>query len=207
MIYTEENSGLDYMDILNSCGGRLSINDAKILYNTALEIKAKNILEIGSFDGCSSMVFGYVVKETGGHLYCLEPNPKTKWKHNMDRLMLTDYATSLMKFSPWIIPTEVKLPLDYLLIDGNHEVRWILTDYHYWEPYVRHGGLIAFHDWTGGKGVGAKVQEAVSIILRTDELEEVTRSESHDRGIIVFRKPDQILDSKGNNATSFSRRM
>jgi len=198
---------IDYEDILKSCGGRLSINDARILYNTAIEIDAQNIVEIGSMDGCSSMVFGYVCKQTGGHLYCLEPNPRTRWKGNMDRLGLADYATTLMKASPWVIPTDVKLPIDYLLIDGDHRTRWTLVDYHYWEPYVRPGGLIAFHDWTGANGVGEWVQRAVGIILETDELQEVVRNASKDRGIIVFRKPMEILDPKGRNVPSFSRRM
>jgi predicted O-methyltransferase YrrM len=197
----------EYTDILNSCGGRLSINDAKILYRTALEIEAKNIVEIGSMDGCSSMVFGYVAQQTGGHLYCIEPNPKGLWKHNMQRLGLSDYATLIMKSSPWFDLTEIPQPIDYILYDGDHRTRWALVDYHYTEPYVRPGGLLAFHDWTGARGVGAWVQRAVAIIREDDpELEEVARDESSNRGIIVFRKPDQVLDAKGHDIGSFSRR-
>lgn len=197
-----------YEDILNSCGGRLSIDDARILYNTALDIDAQTILEIGSMDGCSSMVFGEVCKLTSGHLYCLEPNPKTKWKANMGRLGLSDYATSIMKASPWVDPKLIPQrdpiqytidsagnkievpPIDYLLIDGDHRTAWTIVDYRFWEPYVRQGGVIAFHDWTGAKGAGAWVQRAVGIILEDDAdgLEEIARSESSNRGIIVFRK-------------------
>ena len=201
-IETQGISQEQYEDILGSCGGRLSINDARILYNTAMEIDAQTIVEIGSMDGCSSMVFGYVCMQTGGHLYCLEPNPKTRWKANMERLGLSDYATSIMKSSPWIdpmmaIPIALSQPqsragsqIDYILIDGDHRTRWTIADYHYWEPYVRQGGVIAFHDWTGAKGVGAWVQRAVEIILEDDKdgLEEIARDESSNRGIIVFRK-------------------
>lgn len=192
---TQEISQEGYEDILNSCGGRLSISDARILYDTALEIGAQTILEIGSMDGCSSMVFGEVCKLTGGHLYCLEPNPKTRWKANMERLGLSDYATTIMKASPWVNPAFMGLPpgpvpFDYLLIDGDHRTRWTIADYHYWEPYVRQGGIIAFHDWTGAKGVAAWVQRGVEIILEDDAvgLEEIARDESSNRGIIVFKK-------------------
>lgn len=191
----------DYTDILNSCGGRLSSVDASILFNTSLSIEAQTIVEIGSMDGCSAMVFGHVLQQTGGHLYCIEPNPKTRWKANMERLGLADLATTIMKSSPWIEPMTIQPPLDlpqercgtpidYLLIDGDHRTRWTIVDYHYWEPYVRQGGMIAFHDWTGGKGVGAMVQRAVGIILEDDEdgLEQVAINEARDRGIIVFRK-------------------
>ena len=187
-----------YTDILNSCGGRLSINDAKILYHTALDIDAQTILEIGSMDGCSSMVFGSVCKLTGGHLYCLEPNPKTRWKANMERLGLSDYATTVMKASPWIDPKLIPQPIDYLLIDGDHRTAWTITDYRFWEPYVRTGGVIAFHDWTGAKGVAAWVQRAVGIILEDDAdgLEEIARDESSNRGIIVFKKTADFSLSK-----------
>ncbi len=190
---TEKTEGMTdeyYTDILNSCGGRLSIADAKILYNTALDIDAKTILEIGSMDGCSSMVFGEVCKLTGGHLYCLEPNPKTRWKANMERLGLSDYAVTIMKASPWVDPKLIPQPIDYLLIDGDHRTAWTIMDYRFWEPYVRQGGVIAFHDWTGAKGVAAWVQRAVGIILEDDAdgLEEIARDESSNRGIIVFKK-------------------
>lgn len=189
---------IDYEDILKSCGGRLSINDARILYQTASDIDAQVILEIGSMDGCSSMVFGHVVEQTGGHLYCIEPNPKSRWKANMERLGLIDYATTIMKSSPWLMPTDIPQPIDYLLIDGDHRSRWCIVDYHYFEPYVRQGGIIAFHDWTGAKGVGAWVQRAVEIILEDDDdgLEEIARDESSNRGIIVFKKAADISLSR-----------
>lgn len=195
-----------YTDILNSCGGRLSIDDARILYDNAMAIEAKSILEIGCMDGCSSMVFGEVVKQTGGHLYCIEPFPKGRWAANMERLGLLPYATQIQGRSPWIIPEIIRQPIDFLFIDGDHRTRWTIVDYHYWEPFVRPGGLTAFHDWTGAKGVGAWVQRAVGIILEDDlELEEVARSESSNRGVILFRKPAEILDGKGR-PVHFSQR-
>jgi cephalosporin hydroxylase len=207
-----------YTDILNSCGGRLSIADAKILYRLALEMEAKVIVEIGSKDGCSSMTFAEAAKQTGGHLYCIEPSITGKWVANMKRLDLTQYVTTVPKASPWACPSrdpfgvtpnehyvnkpivDFLLPIiDLLLIDGDHRTRWTITDYHFWEPYVRTGGVIVFHDWTGANGVGAWVQRAVSIILEDDAdgLEEVARNESNSRGLIAFRKTAE---------TSLSRR-
>ena len=198
-----------FTDILNSCGGRLSIADAKILCRIALELEAKVIVEIGSKDGCSSMTFAEAVKQTGGHLYCIEPAITQKWQDNMERLNIRQYVTAVPKASPWAYPSrnpfegaedkpwadkpivDFLLPIiDLLLIDGDHRTRWTIADYHFWEPYVRTGGVIVFHDWTGANGVGAWVQRAVSIILEDDAdgLEEVARNESNSRGLIAFRK-------------------
>ena len=183
-----------FTDILNSCGGRLSFADAKILYRIALELEAQVIVEIGSKDGCSSMTFAEAVKQTGGHLYCIEPSITGKWIANMKRLNLEKCASILNFASPWVSAGVLlgfeKAPIDLLLIDGDHRTRWTIADYHFWEPYVRTGGVIVFHDWTGANGVGAWVQRAVSIILEDDAdgLEEVARNESNSRGLIAFRK-------------------
>jgi predicted O-methyltransferase YrrM len=37
-------------------------------------------------------------------------------------------------------------PFDFLFIDGGHTYDDVLCDYYDYEPMVRHGGIIAFHD-------------------------------------------------------------
>ena len=40
----------------------------------------------------------------------------------------------------------INAPIDFLFIDGNHDMMSVISDYSFWEPYVRSGGLIGFHD-------------------------------------------------------------
>ena len=181
---------MDFNDILKRGKQRMLITDVELLYKTAKEINAKNIVEIGSMDGCSSMTLGYVAKETGGHLYSVEPVPKASWKVNMQELNLEQYATLIWEASPWVNIKTIPMPIDYLLIDGDHRTRWCVVDYHFWEHYVRVGGRIAFHDWTARKGVAEWIKRAIDLILEDDKLIEVGRSEGSDRGMIVFEKPD-----------------
>ncbi len=189
----------DFADMVDRSGGNISEMDAEILYNTALEINAKHLLEIGSREGGSSMALGSVARETGGGLLCIEPKRLAKWDENIEALGLRDCVTLLAWSSPWMpagVRTEASM-LDYLFLDGGgsahqpHHTRWMLVDYHYWEPSVRVGGRIAIHDWTGKGRTAYQVQRAVSIILETDNLIEVMRHESTDRGIIVFEKGDK----------------
>jgi predicted O-methyltransferase YrrM len=37
-------------------------------------------------------------------------------------------------------------PIDFLFIDGDHSYEGVKTDFEIYAPYVRRGGLIAFHD-------------------------------------------------------------
>ncbi len=183
----------DFEGMVNRSGGNISVRDAEILYETAMEIKAAEVLEIGSREGGSSMVLGAAVAAVGGRLTCIDPIFPERWECNMIDAGLRNSVMTVPMASPWTanlyeVLSEYRDTIDYLFIDGDHRTRWILTDYHYWEPLVRIGGRVAFHDWTGKNGVGAQVQRAVSIILETDNLREVIRNESTDRGIIVFEK-------------------
>lgn len=184
---------LDFEDMVNRSGGNISVRDAEILYETAMAIRAKDILEVGSREGGSSMVLGTVAKACAGHLTCIDPVFPLKWERNMIDADLRKIAMAVEMSSPWTANLYETLSshddtIDYLFIDGDHRTRWILADYHYWEPLVRVGGRIAFHDWTGKNGVAVQVQRAVSVILETDDLREVIRHEATDRGIIVFEK-------------------
>lgn len=186
-------SELDYDYILKRGGDRLSLADAQTLHKTAMEINARNMLEIGAAGGCSSMVLGNVAKLTGGHLWSIDPRPEGRWQPNIEYAGVEEYITLIKKASPWVVPESegIRLPIDYLFIDGNHHSKWTITDYQYWQHYVRPGGLIVFHDWTGAGGYKAQIQRSVAIILETDNLTEVARVEGIDKGLIVFRKGDK----------------
>jgi hypothetical protein len=176
-------------DVLRHCGGRLTTLDADLLYKTAFEIAPKNILEIGSFDGCSTMILGSIAKMTEGKVQCIEPAPKQKWRANIERLQLQEWVEMIFASSPWVPPASVRQPIDYLFIDGDHRTRWCLVDYHFWMPFVRIGGRIAFHDWGDAHETGGWIRESVGIILRDDApfLTEIGQT-TNTRGLIVFEK-------------------
>lgn len=180
----------DFGDVLGRLGGMLSRADADLLYETARELQPRTIVEIGAFTGSSSAVLGTVAQECDGHLYSIEPVPKDRWRATLRDLGLDAFATLIACHSPWIDIGQIPLPIDYILIDGNHKTKFCITDFQFWQRYVREGGRIAFHDWCGANKVGAQVQRAVEIILETDNLVEVGRAEATNRGLIVFEKQD-----------------
>jgi len=176
--------------ISRHCGGRLTPHDAELLYETAMAIRPKNILEIGCMDGCSSMLFGMIAQMTGGKVQSIEPKKTGSWIKNIDRHNLQDYVEMFVGKSPWVPIDWINKPIDYLFIDGDHRTRWAIVDYHYWCEYVRIGGMIAFHDWGDPRPYpGDCVREAVEIILRDDDkvLKKVAESKNK-RGTIVFEK-------------------
>jgi hypothetical protein len=54
--------------------------------------------------------------------------------------------------------------LDFVYIDANHTLPYVIQDLYLWEPKVRHGGIIAGHDYckrTNSNGYQVHVVEAV----------------------------------------------
>jgi len=175
--------------IMRGCR-RMTQSDLDLLDKTARQIGAKSLVEIGSMDGCSSMCLGMVARDTGGKLTCIEPSPKARWQVNIDEMGLAENVKTIRQYSPWVDVEHFDLPIDYLLIDGNHRTRWAIVDYHFFFPFVRIGGMIAFHDYNAMKGVGNWVRRALDIILEddADKIKEVCHNDTKDRGIIIFRK-------------------
>lgn len=198
---------LDLLKVRNESNRRIAVEDLECLQRCCDYCGAKTIIEIGSADGGSSIVLGTWAKETGGHLYCIEPNPKSKMMGNMESYGLNGFFTLIPEASPWMtLDLKAIAPIDLLFIDGRHDIRWCLVDYHYFEPFVRKGGVIVFHD-TGGTcredkkqqdygkpGYVPLIERAIQIILSTDadKLISIDRSTAADGGAIAFTKRSTI---------------
>ena len=194
---------IDLLKLITESQNRITVEDLELLERVCDRSHAKTILEIGSAAGGSSVVLALKARERGGRLYCIEPFPKQRMVDNMKQYGLSDHYTMIAGSSPWFGQQEVPLMLDLLFIDGYHETRWALVDYHYWAPRVRPGGIIVFHDTGGGSaedrrrpefgqpGYVPLVMRAIEIILQTDDLEQVDRSDTPKGGAIAFVKTGQ----------------
>jgi len=196
----EVKSSITIEEIIIRGNRRMTIHDLNLLDQHARAIEAKTLVEIGSMDGCSSMVLGQVARDNHGELWCYEPRPKGRWFQNIKDLDLTANVFMRQAASPWIpqkwLPDK---PVDFVLIDGDHRTTRAITDYVFWARFVRPGGKIAFHDIDGGKGVAAFVRRAVSLCVTDDnlkneqgpdyEIREIARTpEARDRGTIIYEK-------------------
>ena len=162
--------------------------DCRMLWDAALEIKAKTIVEIGAFKGVSSMVLGLAAVQTGGHVWSVEVRPRAEWFSNIEKMKLQDVVTLIQGCSPAV---NINLPgeIDLLFIDGDHQTRSVLRDYYYWSHFVRVGGIIAFHDIYGPPS--PKVNKAISMILDDDSkcLVEMFRCPPQkEAGLVLFEK-------------------
>jgi len=70
---------------------------------------------------------------------------KETFLDNMKQHGVLDVVRPLVGYS-YEFAADFKQPIDLLFIDGNHDYEAVLQDYEQWSPFLKTGGMIAFHD-------------------------------------------------------------
>jgi len=118
------------------------------LYEKALEIKAKAIVELGMMIGQSTHALLKVAMENGGHLYSIETN--------RDSLPLvgealksggldTSFWTAIHGDDLEVVKTWVK-PIDLLFVDTLHTYEQTLNELKAYSKFIVEHGIIILHD-------------------------------------------------------------
>ena len=135
------------------------------------------IVEIGSFKGRSTCCFAYGCRDTSKHIFAIDTfqgnesdlsEGKTfeggSYFHifwlSLESRGLAQYVTPIRALSTEAARTWDK-PIDLLFIDGSHVYEDVLADFNCFFPYVKPGGIVAFHDvhegWPGPTRVWQEV--------------------------------------------------
>jgi glycosyltransferase involved in cell wall biosynthesis/predicted O-methyltransferase YrrM len=121
-----------------------------------------SIVEVGSYCGRSTVVFGSVVRSLSPttKIYAIDPHDGKvgaldqgittgaptfeRFSRNIEAAGLTKYIEPIRKYS-----YEVKIdqPIEILFIDGLHDYANVARDFFQFEAGVVPGGFIAFHDY------------------------------------------------------------
>lgn len=173
---------MDFEDIAKRGAIRMYPWEIEILYNTAKARKPAVTVEIGSWDGCSTIALGLAAKECGGKVYAIDPKATEPFSANMEHFGLQDTVKAVRGFSPWV--SGVPECINYLFIDGNHTTESVLLDYGYWIHFMKKGDMVAFHDITF-----PSVKRALDMIFEFNgkHLKEIEKCELRRRGIGVWQ--------------------
>ncbi|MCP3926690.1 MAG: class I SAM-dependent methyltransferase [Desulfobacterales bacterium] len=147
--------------------GSVSPYTGELLRALILNIAPKNVMEVGSFLGASSIWIASAMAEyeRANKLYCIDlfsPHKNNPWcpgvelknplnfmldnikKCSFDNFISVHQGDS-KKLIP-IITKKIDVSLDFAIIDGDHSVSGCLADFTLIEPFVTTGGYILFHD-------------------------------------------------------------
>lgn len=143
-----------------------------------LEVNAK-IVEIGSWIGESTCLLASGLKGSEAKMYAIDnfkgnasdPSAKMRYQERMSKLKidntkeifdknithfnLESRITAIVADSITAAKTFCEPPhsIDLLFIDGDHSEEATKNDIKAWLPFVKHGGIVVFHDFTSNHGV------------------------------------------------------
>ena len=123
------------------------------------------IVELGSCWGRSACYLGSGLKHAGRRatIYCVDlwdlgvttperhrtPDVFERFRNNLTYCGLWEYVAPI-KSDTVTAATAWMRPVDLLFIDAGHKYHEVLGDYQAWSPFVKPGGVIAFHDYLPG---------------------------------------------------------
>jgi predicted O-methyltransferase YrrM len=146
--------------------GWLTECEGRELYAAALQTPDDGqIVEVGSFMGRSTSLLAH----SGRSVLAVDPLEigvsiaKTKISQvNVDALNRVCRSFTNVRWSR-TRSTDTPLPerIDLLYIDGRHKYPSPLEDYRHFWPALRHGALVAFHDYGREFGVTKSVDELI----------------------------------------------
>jgi len=151
------------------------------------------IVEIGSYQGKSTVLLGSVMKTyfPQGKVYAIDPHegvvgaadqglqatPPTlvRFRQNIENAGLSSVVETIKEFS---FNVKWETPISLLFIDGLHDYPNVARDFWHFAGWVKKGGYIAFHDYADyypgvqafvnellGTGAYKKVQQANSLMV------------------------------------------
>lgn len=169
-------------DSVHSIYGFLSPAEMELLYTLAAAVPNGGvIIEIGSFQGKSTVCLGLGARTVGAQVWAVDPhndlqvNDETHYGMEnyielLNNLLTYEVAdvvrvVALTSFQAYIAWDEFKR-IDLLWIDGSHEHQHIHDDLTYWSQCMAEDSRIAVHD---ASGHFPGVTQAVEQFLRNGE--------------------------------------
>ena len=113
------------------------------LYMLTIELNLKNVLELGTQFGNSTIVLLYATKEIGGKVTTVDIDPCNHARKKINELGLSEFCNFIQSDDTKIDWSE---PIDHLFIDSNHSYNHVTKQLKKYEPFLRKGGIITLHD-------------------------------------------------------------
>ena len=134
--------------------GWLAPEEARALYEAAAEVPpGRWIVEIGSHHGKSTTALA-LGRRDGVPLLAIDPLPDEAvlraFRANMERV---GADVELFRGTSDEAAAVHRPEIGLLFVDGAHDRASVLSDIDRWEPLVREGGVVAFHDAFFRRGV------------------------------------------------------
>jgi predicted O-methyltransferase YrrM len=218
---TEKNSELlltlPILNQMRAIEGWLDDDEADLLIATATRAltvhkQPHSIVEVGSYCGRSTVVFGNVVKALSrdAKVYAIDPHDGkvgaldqgitsgaptfARFTRNIAAAGVAEHVEAIQQYS---YEVNWDRPIQILFIDGLHDYTNVARDFFHFEQWVVSGGYIAFHDYADYyPGVKSFVNE----ILASGRYRQVSQVRSM---MVVEKLGADVATAEVENSESF----
>jgi predicted O-methyltransferase YrrM len=136
----------------------------------------KNILEIGSYIGCSAACFGAAIQHSGGRIFCIdtwqndamtEGGKDTSFEFKNNTKQFTSFITPVRGFSTEVVDEVRRLTpmVDLFFIDGDHSYEGAKADWESYKRFLTPGSIVVCHDIGWAEGVVRVVNEDIKPLV------------------------------------------
>ncbi len=129
------------------------------LHVLTIELNLKNILELGTRTGESTIALLLAAKKLRGRVTSVDINPCDEAKEKIKKLDLEQHWNFIQE-------DDLKLnwdkQIDHLFIDTSHTYDQTISELKKFEPFVRKGGLISLHDIVSSPPVLRAINDFIS---------------------------------------------
>jgi predicted O-methyltransferase YrrM len=113
------------------------------LYMLTVEFNLKNIVELGTQFGNSTIALLYAAKEIEGKVTTIDVDPCVFARKKITDLNLNSLCTFIQSDDTLIEWSE---PIDHIFIDSNHSYEHVTKQLKKYEPFLQKNGIITLHD-------------------------------------------------------------
>lgn len=156
------------------------------LYKLVCSISAKTVIELGVNTGESTIALLEAVAITGGKLYSLDIFPRPDTEKMLQSYGLTGPWEFIIADDLEYIKTWPKEKLaDIVFVDTSHQYEQTKKEIAAYEPIVRPGGIMIFHDTVSYYD---GVQKPINEFLKTHKTYKY-ENKNNCNGLGIMRKP------------------
>ncbi|OGF77244.1 hypothetical protein A3I27_00115 [Candidatus Giovannonibacteria bacterium RIFCSPLOWO2_02_FULL_43_11b] len=151
----------DFANYTNGVEGWLTEDEGLFLYEITKNVKEENAaVEIGSWKGKSTICIAKGLNDgRKGKVYAIDPHTGSpehrnifgkvdtfkEFEENISNKEVNSFVMAIRDTSE-NASKKFELPVEFIFIDGDHDLRAVAKDFESWFPKVIDGGTIAFHD-------------------------------------------------------------
>ena len=157
------------------------------------EFDLKQVVELGTRDGNSTLALLEGARSIAGHVTSVDVEPCLEAKRRVQRAGFTESWTFVQANDMDLEPPQIPAAIDFLFVDTSHLYAPTLAELRKYSAYLRPGAWIALHDYVSFPGVN----QAVRDFVKSAAFPVRFYAFMHQNGLALLRRTGETMGAAG----------